>query len=133
MNRILLLLSLLFAFFASSHTLWPAGVRANSTAAADVPGTFEAVDEANGNQVIGIVHLDATYRMSIEQAGSGRELWLAGVVAEINAKNALAIEVLPPSSAPRYARQGLPIERNDPRFFTAMRSYLHRYYALALH
>jgi hypothetical protein len=133
MNRILLLLSVLLAFFASSHTLWPVGARAGSTAAAEVSSTFEAVDEANGNQVIGIVHLDATYRMTIEQAGAGRELWLAGVVAEINAKDALTIEVPPSSSAPRYARQGLPIERNDPRFFTAMRSYLHRYYALGLH
>jgi hypothetical protein len=130
MNRTLLLLIASIAIFQG---LWPAGARADGAAATDVPGTFDAVDETNGNQVVGVVHLDTTYRMTIERAGAGRELWLVGVVAEMNAKEALTIEVLPPASAPRYARQGLPIERNDPRFFTAMRNYLHRYYALALH
>ncbi|HEX5325413.1 MAG TPA: hypothetical protein VFW75_01970 [Acetobacteraceae bacterium] len=109
-----------------------AAAPAESAAPATASRLFDAVDEVHGDRVIGVLRLDGADRMSIEHAVPDREAWLINLVTEMNAKDRLTLSVPPSRSAPRYALQGIPVQRGDPRFLAALRSYLHRYYELAL-
>jgi hypothetical protein len=127
-----LLLCLMAVLAAEPPALAASGTSPGLSEQPALPASFNVVDSGHGDRFVARIQVDAAGRMVIEHADPHRREWFADIVAEINHQPSILLPGPPPSSAPRFAMYGVPIERNDPRFLSTMKLYLSRYYALTL-
>ena len=94
---------------------------------------FNVFIEQSGTATrVGVVRLDAQFRLKVLSARKGRAAWLQQLADEVNAESALHLDAPPSPATPQFSDVTQIIPRGDPRFGEALREHLKRYYDASL-
>jgi hypothetical protein len=96
-------------------------------------GRYAVARVDNGHEHrLGIVSLDASGVMTVEESEPAESAALARLVHRMNGQAMLQISVAPPPGSPRFAVASRPVARGEAEFIPAMQDDLLRYYSIRL-
>ncbi|BCY09027.1 hypothetical protein [Actinoplanes sp. L3-i22] len=104
---------------------------ADETATASVYGV-QRIDQWGGQNIdIGALRYDGG-RLEVVSADPDYQSYLADVVETVNATEEFSIAVAPPADAEEFSLWSRDVDRTDPDYLDALRTYLEQDFALLL-
>lgn len=76
--------------------------------------------------------IDADGIITVESAAKGKEAFLSGIVAELNARGDVVLKEPPPSGGARFSVHKTRVDRGSDAFLPALKTYAARLYNLTL-
>ncbi len=102
----------------------------------EIADVFEEADQPGHDgdreiRLIGTVDIHDGGRLEVATVEPAREAFLRGVVDRMNRKSGIVLRSTVPPDEP-YSTDHVSVERGDPGFGTALRTYMRTYYGLRL-